>query len=89
MVEAVAAGKQAARSIRRFFQGEPLEQKVRVPVPRQRLEPLELPDEEKARLTRPAMPGGPGFEPAAEFYGRRIRTQPNPGPGSRQTLFAL
>jgi NADH-quinone oxidoreductase subunit F len=59
VVEAVAAGKQAARSIRRFFQGEPLEQKVRVPVPRQRLEPSDIPDEEKARLTRPAMPEAP------------------------------
>jgi hypothetical protein len=50
VVQAVGAGKQAARSIQRFLQGEPLEEKARIPVPRRRLEPLIMPEEERAQI---------------------------------------
>ncbi|MBI5586039.1 MAG: FAD-dependent oxidoreductase [Deltaproteobacteria bacterium] len=59
VVEAVAAGKQAARSIHRHLQDQALEEKPRIPTPRKRLEPLVVPDEEQAGLTRPAMPEAP------------------------------
>ncbi len=55
IVEAVWAGKQAARSICRYLQEEPLEEKSRIPIPRQRVEPVEMPDEERAALSRPEM----------------------------------
>lgn len=56
VVEAVAAGKQAARSIHRTIQGQPLEEKLRIPTPRNRIEALKVSDEEIEQLTRPAMP---------------------------------
>ena len=59
VVEAVAAGKQAARSIQRFLQSQALDEKPRIPTPRERLEPLEVSDEEKAGLVRPSMPEAP------------------------------
>ena len=55
IVEAVWAGKQAARSICRYLQEEPLEEKFRIPIPRQRIETVEIPDEERAALSRPEM----------------------------------
>ena len=55
VVEAVKAGKQAARSIHRYLEGEPLEEKPRVPIPRMRLDPLEMPEEERAQI-KPLMP---------------------------------
>jgi NADPH-dependent glutamate synthase beta subunit-like oxidoreductase len=55
IVEAVWAGKQAARSICRYLQEEPLEEKSRIPVPRQRIEAVEMADEERAALYRPEM----------------------------------
>jgi NADH-quinone oxidoreductase subunit F len=55
VVEAVKAGKQAARSIHRYLQGKPLEEKPRVPIPRMRLAPLEMPEEERARI-KPLLP---------------------------------
>jgi NADH-quinone oxidoreductase subunit F len=56
VVEAVAAGKQAAGSMHRYLQGESLEEKVRVSIPRESVEALEMSDEERAGLTRPLMP---------------------------------
>jgi NADH-quinone oxidoreductase subunit F len=55
VVEAVKAGKQAARSIQRYLHGEPLEKKPRIPIPRMRLEPLEISEEERAAI-KPLMP---------------------------------
>jgi len=55
VVEAVKAGKQAARSIHRYLQGKPLEEKPRIPIPRMRLAPLEMPEEERAQI-KPLMP---------------------------------
>lgn len=55
VVEAVAAGKQAARSIHRFLQGQPLEEKLKIPTPRKRVEALKVSDEEIEKLKRPAM----------------------------------
>jgi NADH-quinone oxidoreductase subunit F len=55
VVEAVKAGKQAARSIHRFLQGEPLEEKPRISIPRMRLDPLEMSEEERAGI-KPLMP---------------------------------
>jgi NADH-quinone oxidoreductase subunit F len=55
VVEAVTAGKQAARSIHRYLQGEPLEEKPRIPIPRMRLAPLEISEEERAQI-KPLMP---------------------------------
>jgi len=55
VVEAVKAGKQAAHSIHRYLQKEPLEERPRIPIPRMRLEPLEMADEERAQL-KPLMP---------------------------------
>jgi NADH-quinone oxidoreductase subunit F len=55
VVEAVKAGKQAAHSIHRYLQGKPLEEKPRVPIPRMRLAPLEMVEEERAQI-KPLMP---------------------------------
>jgi NADH-quinone oxidoreductase subunit F len=67
VVEAVAGGKQAARSIHRFLQNQALDEKSRIPTPRQRLEPLEVPDEERAGLTRPPMPEAPAADRVHNF----------------------
>ena len=56
VVEAVAAGKQAARSLQRYLQGQPLETRPRIPTPRKRIDPLSVSDEELERLVRPQMP---------------------------------
>jgi len=53
IVEAVWAGKQAARSIHRYLQGMPLEETFRIPVPRRRVAPPEISDEERAQFLRP------------------------------------
>jgi NADH-quinone oxidoreductase subunit F len=55
VVEAVKAGKQAAQSIHLYLQGKPLEEKPRIPIPRMRLAPLEMPEEERAQI-KPLMP---------------------------------
>ena len=55
VVEAIQAGKQAARSIQRFLGGDRLEEKARIPIPREQIEPLQVPDEERAKLVRPSM----------------------------------
>jgi NADH-quinone oxidoreductase subunit F len=56
VVEAVKAGKQAARSIHRYLTGEPLEEKSPLPLPRKKTDPLEITPEEAAKLERPEMP---------------------------------
>jgi NADH-quinone oxidoreductase subunit F len=56
VVEAVGAGKRAARSIHRYLQGEPVEAKAKIPTPRRRIEPLLVSDEEIEGLVRPKMP---------------------------------
>jgi NADH-quinone oxidoreductase subunit F len=56
VVEAVGAGKRAARSIHRYLQGEPYEVKVKIPTPRRRIDPLRVSDEEIEGLLRPKMP---------------------------------
>ena len=55
VVEAVKAGDQAALSMHRYLQGEPLEETPRIPIPRMRLAPLEMPEEERAQI-KPLMP---------------------------------
>ena len=55
VVEAIQAGKQAARSIQRFLGGDRLEEKARIPIPREQIEPLQVPDEERAKLVRPSL----------------------------------
>jgi NADH-quinone oxidoreductase subunit F len=56
VVEAVGAGKRAARSIHRYLQGEPQEAREKMPTPRRRIDPLLVSDEESERLVRPKMP---------------------------------
>ena len=56
VVEAIKAGKQAARSIHLYLQGQPLEEKARIPIPRMRVEQVEIPEEERGLLTRASMP---------------------------------
>ncbi|MBI5583552.1 MAG: FAD-dependent oxidoreductase [Deltaproteobacteria bacterium] len=56
VVEAVGAGKRAARSIHRYLQGEPFEARLKIPTPRKRIEPLAVPEEEIETLVRPSMP---------------------------------
>ena len=56
VVEAIKAGKQVARSIHRYLQGQPLEEKARIPIPRMRVEQVEIPEEERGLLTRASMP---------------------------------
>jgi NADH-quinone oxidoreductase subunit F len=56
VVEAVAAGKRAARSIHRYLQGEPYEDQVKIPTPRRRIDPLMGSEEEGQSLVRPKMP---------------------------------
>ena len=56
VVEAIKAGKQAARSIHRYLQGQPLEEKARIPIPRMRVEQVQIPEEERGLLTRASMP---------------------------------
>jgi NADH-quinone oxidoreductase subunit F len=67
VVGALKAGKQAARSIHRYLQGEPLEEKARIPIPRMRVEPVEMADEERAQLTKPGMPEEPVAKRIKDF----------------------
>jgi NADH-quinone oxidoreductase subunit F len=56
VVEAIWAGKQAARSIHRSLQGLPLEETSRIPTPKERIEAVSVSDQEMKTLKRPAMP---------------------------------
>ncbi|MFZ0052970.1 MAG: NAD(P)H-dependent oxidoreductase subunit E [Desulfobaccales bacterium] len=67
VVEAIKAGKQASRSIHRFLQREPLEEKPRIPIPRRLVEPAEISDEERAKLIRPEMPEKAAAERIKDF----------------------
>jgi NADH-quinone oxidoreductase subunit F len=55
VIEAIGAGKKAARSIHHYLRGEPLEENIYHPVKRMRVEELEVSDEEKETLKRPAL----------------------------------
>jgi len=56
VIEAVYAGKQAARAMLRSLRGDDLTEYSPVPIPRMRVEEaMDLSDEEKADLERPAM----------------------------------
>jgi NADH-quinone oxidoreductase subunit F len=56
VIEAIGAGKKAARSIHRYLRGESLEEKIYHAVKRMKVEQIEVPDEEKDTLERPEMP---------------------------------
>ena len=56
VIEAVAAGKKAARSIQRYLQGETIEKKIYHPAKRMKVEELDVTAEEQERLKRPDMP---------------------------------
>ena len=57
VIEAIAAGKKAAKSIHRFLRGESsLEEKMYHPVKRMKVEEMEVAEEEKDALKRPNMP---------------------------------
>ncbi len=67
IVESVWAGKQAARSIHRYLQGKPLEETSRIPVPRRRVSPSEVADEERVQFLRPGMPKSRAMERIRDF----------------------
>ncbi|MBW1739846.1 MAG: FAD-dependent oxidoreductase [Deltaproteobacteria bacterium] len=56
VIEAIAAGKKAARAIHRYLRGESLEEKIYHPIKRMKIEEIEVPEEEKEALKRPDMP---------------------------------
>jgi NADH-quinone oxidoreductase subunit F len=56
VIEAIAAGKKAARAIHRYLRSEPLEEKIYHAVRRMRVEEVEVTEEEKETLKRPDMP---------------------------------
>ncbi len=56
VIEAIAAGKKAAKSIHRYLRGESLEEKIYHPVKRMKVEEIEVTKEEKETLKRPDMP---------------------------------
>jgi len=56
VIEAIGAGKKAARAIHRYLRGEPLEEQVYHAVKRMKVEQVEVSDEEKETLQRPDMP---------------------------------
>jgi NADH-quinone oxidoreductase subunit F len=57
VIEAVYAGKQAARAMGRFLSGEDVVEHAPVPIPRMRLEDAtDLSEDELAELSRPVMP---------------------------------
>jgi len=56
VIEALAAGKNAAISIDRYLRGESLPREYQVTTPLLEVEPLKLPEEELAELKRPAIP---------------------------------
>lgn len=67
VIEAVAAGKKAARSIHRYLQGESLEVKVYHPMKRMKVEELEVAEDEKEALKRPDMPMLPAEKRKSTF----------------------
>jgi NADPH-dependent glutamate synthase beta subunit-like oxidoreductase len=56
VIEAIGAGKKAARTIHRYLRGEALEEKIYHAVKRMKVEHVEVSDEEKETLQRPDMP---------------------------------
>jgi NADH-quinone oxidoreductase subunit F len=56
VIEAVAAGKKAAKAIHRYLQGESLEEKRYHPAKRMKVEEIEVTEQEKEALKRPGMP---------------------------------
>jgi NADH-quinone oxidoreductase subunit F len=56
VIEAIGAGKKAARAIHRYLLGEALEEKIYHAVKRMKVEKVEVSDEEKDTLKRPDMP---------------------------------
>ena len=56
VIEAIGAGKKAARSIHRYQQGESLEEKIYHPMKRMKVEEIEVAEEEKETLKRSDMP---------------------------------
>jgi len=56
VVAAVGFGKRAALSMHRYLQGEPYDQKVKLPTPRRRIDQIVVSDEEVEGLLRPKMP---------------------------------
>ena len=67
VIEAVAAGKRAARNIALFLTGQPLEVTGRIPVPRQRVPLLAVSEEEMETLKAPVMPHLPSGERIHSF----------------------
>jgi NADPH-dependent glutamate synthase beta subunit-like oxidoreductase len=67
VVEAVGAGKRAARSIHRYLQGQPFEVRLKHPTPRMRLDPLVVTDAEIEGLIRPRMPEKEASERSRDF----------------------
>ncbi len=56
VVQAMAAGKIAAESIARYLEGKSVEREYRLTRPSAYIEPVELSEEELARMKRPKMP---------------------------------
>ncbi|MBW2259464.1 MAG: FAD-dependent oxidoreductase [Deltaproteobacteria bacterium] len=56
VIEAIGAGKKAARTIHQYLRGEPLGEKIYHAVKRMKVEQIEVSDEEKETLERPDMP---------------------------------
>jgi NADH-quinone oxidoreductase subunit F len=56
VIEAIGAGKKAARMIHRYLRGEPLEEKIYHAIKRMKVEQIEVSDKEKETLERPDMP---------------------------------
>lgn len=67
VVEAVSAGKRAARSIHRYLQGQAFEARQKHPTPRRRIEPLAVSDKEIEGLVRPQMPEAEARERIRNF----------------------
>ena len=67
VIEAVAAGKKAARSIHRYLQGETIETKIYHPAKRMKVEEIDVTEEEQERLKRPDMPMLPVQERKTTF----------------------
>jgi NADH-quinone oxidoreductase subunit F len=67
VVEAVGAGKRAARSIHRYLQGRPFETRLKHPTPRMRVEPLPVTGAEIEGLVRPRMPEKEAYERTRDF----------------------
>ena len=67
VIEAIAAGKKAARAIHRYLRGETIAERIYHPVKRMKIEELEVTDEEKEALQRPEMPMLPVSERKRTF----------------------